>query len=172
MHARNSSDTAWMTTVAPVPPPGTATTSAAITTMIRMLRAVVSDIVRLSVRRVASGLLRRLRWRLGMVHLLGGRAVDPLGCEPVAHPEVRVDVAPLGRQRLELLAELSHEHVDRAVAADHRVAPHPLIDVLALEHAAVGGGELTHELVLLARQGRAAIADVRVEHLGPDLELT
>src|SRR6478736_5024644 len=150
MHARNSSDTAWMTTVAPVPPPGTATTSAAITTMIRMLRAVLSDIVCLSVRRVARGPFHRLRRRFGADRRLGRRPVRPLGREPVAHPEMGVHVAPLGRQCLELLAELSHEHVDRAVAADHRVAPDPLVDVLALEHAAVGSGELAQELVLLA----------------------
>src|ERR1700759_1907339 len=153
MHARNSSDTAWMTTVAPVPPPGTATTRAAITTMIRMLRAVVRDIVCLSVRRVARGALRRLRRRLGTARLLYGRlgAIDSLSRESVAHAEVRVYVAPLRRQRLELLAKLSHEHIDRTVAADQRVAPDPLVDVLALEHAAVGGGELAQELVLLAR---------------------
>src|SRR5690349_16445271 len=166
MHARNSSDTAWMTTVAPVPPPGTATTSAAITTMIRMLRAVVSDIVCLSVRRVARGALRRLRRSLGTARLLHGRgragAVHPLGRKPVAHPEVGVHIAPLGRQRLELLAELSHEHVDGAIAADHRVAPDPLVDVLALEHAAVGGGQLAQELVLLSRQRGALLADVGI----------
>src|ERR1700759_3937511 len=152
MHARNSSDTAWMTTVAPVPPPGTATTRAAITTMIRMLRAVLSDIVCLSVRRVARGALRRPRRRLRTALPLDGRlaAVRPLGRESVAHPEMGVHVAPLRRQRLELLAELSHEHVDRAIAADHRVAPDPLVDVLALEHATVGGGELAQQLVLLA----------------------
>src|SRR4051794_18155602 len=98
MHARNSSDTPRMTTGAPVPPPGTATTSAAITTMIRMLRAVVSDIVRLSVRRVASGPLRRLRGPLGTACLPRGRALGALGREPVSHAKVGVDVAPIGRQ--------------------------------------------------------------------------
>src|SRR5205807_9531643 len=40
--ARNSTETAWRANVAPVPPPGTRTTSAAIAITIPMLRTVVS----------------------------------------------------------------------------------------------------------------------------------
>src|ERR1700755_2243470 len=121
MHARNSSDPAWMTTVAPVPPPGTATTRAAITTMIRMLRAVLSDIVCLSVRRVARGALRRLRRRLRTALPLDGRlaAVPPLGRESVAHPEMGVHVAPLRRQRREVLAGGSRGQLDRGSRDGH-----------------------------------------------------
>ena len=82
-----------------------------------------------------------------------------------------VDVAPPGRDLLELLAQLAHEHVHRPVAADHRVAPHALVDVLALEHAAVGGRELAQQLELLARQRRALLAGVGVVAVGTDREL-
>ena len=59
-------------------------------------------------------------------------AVERLGREAVADAEVRVDVPPLRRGALELLAQLADEHVDRAVAVRHRVAPHALVDLLAL----------------------------------------
>src|SRR4051794_29261923 len=55
---------------------------------------------------------------------------DRLRREPVADPEVRVDVPPARRGALELLAELADEDVDRAVTVDHRVAPDPLVDLL------------------------------------------
>ena len=62
------------------------------------------------------------------------------------------------RRLLELLAQLAHEHVDRAVAAGHRVAPDPLVDLLALEHAALGVGEQLDQLELAPRQvDRAAV---------------
>ncbi len=41
------------------------------------------------------------------------------------------------RGLLELLAQLAHEHVHRAVAAHHRVAPQARIDLLALQHTAL-----------------------------------
>ena len=65
-------------------------------------------------------------------HLVGAQRL-----EAVADAEVRVDVAPVRRAALELRAQLAHEHVDRAVAARHRVAPHVLVDRLALQHAAL-----------------------------------
>ena len=77
-------------------------------------------------------------------------ALDRLGREAVADPEVRVDVAPARRGALELLAQLAHEDVDRAVAVDHRVAPHALVDLLALQHLALGLGEQLDELELAA----------------------
>src|SRR6185312_17478957 len=85
--------------------------------------------------------------------------------------EVRVDVAPPRRRLLELLAQLSHEHVDRAVAAHHRVAPQARVDLLALEHATVGGGQQLDQLELAARQVEARVADERLEAIGADLDL-
>ena len=74
----------------------------------------------------------------------------------VPHAEVRVDVAPPGRGPLELLAQLAHEHVDRPVAAGHRVAPHALVDLLALHDPALRLGEQLDELELAAREIHAA----------------
>src|SRR3954454_19403488 len=79
-----------------------------------------------------------------------GRRVEGFGGEAVADPEVGVDVAPAGRGALELLAQLAHEDVDRAVAVDHRVAPHALVNLLAREHLAGGVGEQLDELELAA----------------------
>src|SRR5215211_837189 len=42
-------------------------------------------------------------------------AARALGLEAVAHAEVGVDIAPVGRRRLELQAHLADEHVHRAV---------------------------------------------------------
>ena len=74
----------------------------------------------------------------------------------VADPEVGVDVAPARRDSLELGPQLAHEHVDRTVAAHHRVPPHALVDLLAFEHPSVRPGELPQELVFLARESRRA----------------
>ena len=78
--------------------------------------------------------------------------VQRLGREAVADAEVRVDVAPARRRLLELLAQLAHEDVDRAVAVGHRVAPDALVDLLALEHLALGLGEQLDQLELAPRQ--------------------
>ncbi len=69
------------------------------------------------------------------------------------------------------MAQLADEHVDRAVAADHRVAPHPLVDVLALEHPAVRRRQLAQQLVFLAREPCGLGADVRVEAVRADRQL-
>src|SRR5436190_2169120 len=74
--------------------------------------------------------------RVGWCCVLRRRAFGQLGLEAVADPEVRVDVAPVGREALDLLAHLPHEDVDRAVAVHHRVAPHVLVDLVALENSA------------------------------------
>src|SRR5215208_1804738 len=44
------------------------------------------------------------------------------------------------------------DDVGGAVAVHHRVAPHPLVDLLALQHLALGVGEQLDELELAARQ--------------------
>ena len=82
-----------------------------------------------------------------------------------------VDVAPARRGPLELLAELAHEHVDRAVAANHRVAPQARVDLLALEHPTLGGGEELDQLELAPGQVEALAGDEGLEAVGADLDL-
>ena len=82
-----------------------------------------------------------------------------------------VDVAPARRGLLQLLAQLAHEHIDRAVAAHHRVAPQARVDLLALEHPALGGGEQLDQLELAARQVEALAGDEGLEAVAADLDL-
>src|SRR5207302_7671453 len=89
----------------------------------------------------------------------------------VADPEVRVDVAPTRRGRLELLPKLPDEDVDRAIAVRHRVAPHALIDLLALEHLPVRLGEQLDQLELAPGQVEVLPADEGLELIGADLQL-
>ncbi len=98
-------------------------------------------------------------------------ARDPLRREAVADPEVRVDVAPLRRHALELLAQLAHEDVDRAVAVDHRVAPHALVDLLARHDLVAVVGEQLDELELAAREVGVAPGREGLELVEADLEL-
>ena len=91
--------------------------------------------------------------------------------EAVADAEVRVDVAPVRRHPLELLAQLAHEHVDRAVAVDHRVAPHALVDLLARQDLPLVVGEQLDQLELAAREVGAAAGREGLELVEPDLEL-
>src|SRR6201995_3190323 len=66
-----------------------------------------------------------------------------------------VDVAPARRVFLQLLAQLSDEDVDRAVAVSHRIAPDALIDLLALEHLAARLHEQLQQLELTPREVEA-----------------
>src|SRR4051794_41805543 len=100
-----------------------------------------------------------------------GRRVEGFGGEAVADAEVGVDVAPAGRGALELLAQLAHEDVDRAVAVDHRIAPHALVDLLARELLAGGLGEQLDELELTAREVHGGGAHEGLELIRADLEL-
>ena len=166
----NASASVRETTAATSPPPGRKAIAAAIAATIATLRAVVTQEAY-----DAAGTLGR---RLGGGEQVGGRrvghldgALDRLGGEAVADAEVRVDVAPVRRGLLELLAQLAHEHVDRAVAAGHRVAPDALVDLLALEHAPAGVGEQLDQLELAPRQVDRAAGDERLEAVGADLEL-
>ena len=84
---------------------------------------------------------------------------------------MRVDVAPAGRGPLELLPQLAHEDVDRPVAVDHRVAPHALVDLLALHDLAARLGEQLDELELAPGEVHAGPADEGLELVGPDLDL-
>src|SRR5664280_3601663 len=81
------------------------------------------------------------------------------------------DRAPPGRGLLELLAELAHEHVNRAVAAHHRVAPQSRVDLLALEHTALGVGEQLDQLELTPGEVDALAVHVCLEAVGTDLHL-
>src|SRR3954470_1776154 len=166
---------------AALPPPGTKYTTAASARTIAMLRSVAVD----TAQRVRGGGLARGR-RLGGGGFgrcdgplglgddrLGQRrdVVARLGRESVADAEVRVDVPPPRRRLLELLAQLADEHVDRPVAARHRVSPHALVDLLALEHATLGRGEQLDQLELAPREIDGHLADVRLEAIGADLDL-
>ena len=93
-----------------------------------------------------------------------------LGSESVANPEVRVDVAPGRRDGAQLLAELANEHVDRAVAVRHRVAPHPFVDLLAAQHA-IGLREQLQDLELARGELEALLADVGLVEVGTDRDL-
>src|SRR6478736_2556536 len=84
---------------------------------------------------------------------------------------MRVDVAPIRRRPLELLAQLAHEDVDRTVAARHRVAPDALVDLFAFQHAALGSGQELDELELAAREVDRAVARERLEAIRADLDL-
>src|SRR3954470_10072234 len=166
---------------AALPPPGTKYTTAASARTIAMLRSVAVD----TAQRVRGGGLARGR-RLGGGGF--GRCDGPLGLgddrlgqrrdvvarlrrETVADAEVRVDVPPPRRRLLELLTQLADEHVDRPVAARHRVAPHALVDLLALEHAALGSGDQLDQLELAPREVDRPVAHVRLEAVGADLDL-
>src|SRR3954452_1244528 len=153
----------------PVSPPGSSHTTSASATMIRMLRMCLARsgptpdslgqrFDRDRVRRAC------LRGRLG-------HRIERLRREAVADPEVGVDVAPARRGALELLTQLAHEDVDRAVAVDHRVAPHALVDLLARQHLAGSVGEELDELELAPREVHARVRHERLELVGPDLEL-
>src|SRR5215211_1684439 len=147
---------------AAVPPPGSSQTATASSSRMPKLRrwvlrsgptpetiaagsAADGNDRRLRLRLVAGGDRGRLRDRLG-------HGVERLGRQPVADPEVRVDVAPARRGPLELLPQLAHEDVDGAVAVDHGVAPHPLVHLLPLEDLPLGVGEELDELELAPRE--------------------
>src|SRR4051812_49887061 len=108
-----------------VPPAGSFQTATASTMMIATLRRCFMP----SGPTAPEGTSDRCGERLdrGLGDVAGGR-VQRRGGQPVADPEVGVDVAPARRHPLELLAQLAHEDVDRAVAVHHRVAPHALVD--------------------------------------------
>ena len=163
---------------ADVPPPGTCQTMTASAMTIAMLRRclpvsgptipTIAAATRRAVTMSRPAPLRRpgrSRSRLDRRHDgLGGRSLRRrLRGEPVADAEVRVDVAPARRGPLELLTQLADEDVDRAVTVDHRVAPDPLVDLLALQHLALGLGEQLDELELAARQIDGGAADERLE---------
>src|SRR3954452_9497632 len=152
----------------PVSPPGSSHTASASATMMRMLRMCLAR---------SGPTPDSLGQRLGLDALSRrrgrsrGRRVEGFGGEAVADPEVGVDVAPARRGALELLAQLAHEDVDRAVAVDHRIAPHALVDLLAREHLAGGVGQQLDELELAAREIDAGGADEGLELIRADLEL-
>src|SRR5207302_7144583 len=97
--------------------------------------------------------------------------VGSLWLEAVADPEVGVDVGPAWREALDLLPYLAHEHVHGAVAVHHRIAPHVLVDLVALEHPPPRLGEQEQQLELAAREVDALAAHERLELVGADLEL-
>src|SRR4051812_3400189 len=127
-------------------------------------------------RLVAEDALGPLRLRRGLAELLLERrdlvrAARPFRLEAVAHAEVRVDVAPVGRGLLELQPDLADEHVHGAVAVGHRIAPHRLVDLLALQDLALRLGEQLEQLELAAGEVHAAAAREGLELGGAGLQL-
>src|SRR3954452_10785673 len=171
--AVNTALSSWEIRSAPSPPPGAKATIAASARMIAMLRIVAV----LTAYRVPASDAQRVARRRdhdrddGHVVRLRHHAVGELGGEAVSHAEVRVDVAPPRRRLLELLAQLAHEDVDRPVAAGHRIAPDALVDLLALQHAALGVGEQLDQLDLPAVQIDRALPDEGLELIAADLDL-
>src|SRR5215207_8956534 len=135
---------------AAAPPPGTFQTTTASTRMIATLRRFLLRSRPTRTPRLVGG--DEFLGGLGLRHRRrrADRLLDRLRGEPVADPEVRVDVAPCRRYALELGAQLAHEHVDRAVAVDHRVAPHALVDLLARDHLAAEVAQQPDQLELAA----------------------
>src|SRR3954449_12511245 len=163
---------------AAVPPPGSFHTATASTMMIAMLRRCLprSGPTPQSLERDGGELLGARLHRDGR----GGNrlhrrclpvAFCRLGGEAVADPEVGVDVAPAGRDALELGAQLAHEDVHRAVAVDHGVAPHALVDLLALQDLALGLGQQLDQLVLAAGELDGDAGHESLELVGTDLDL-
>ena len=154
-----------------VPPPGTKATAPASRRTMTTLRAVVTaSVTRSGAASAGSGAASTGR---AAQHRLRRRALGKrgLGREAIADAEVRVDVAPVRRRLLELLAQLAHEDVDRPVAARHRVAPDPLVDLFALEHAPLGPGEQFDQLELAAREVDRRAAHEGLEAIRADLDL-
>src|SRR6201999_225385 len=82
-----------------------------------------------------------------------------------------VDVLPVGRALLQLLAQLADEDVDGAVAVGHRVAPDPLVDRLPLQHLATLLGEQVQQLELAPGEVEIDLGGEGLEAVGTDLEV-
>src|SRR6202042_3957816 len=89
------------------------------------------------------------------------------GREPVSDSEMRVDVVPPRRRRAQLLAQLTDEHVDRAIPVRHRVAPHALVDLLSPQDS-VRARQQVEDLELPRGQLEAGLAGVRLVEIRPD----
>jgi hypothetical protein len=94
-----------------------------------------------------------------------------LSLEAVSSAEVGVNVGPGGRVALELLAELSDVHINRAVAVGHSVAPDVKVDLLACQYLVRRAGEESEQLELLAGEADAAAADECLQPTVVDFEL-
>src|SRR5215218_1151313 len=149
-----------------LPPPGASISTAASARMMRTLRTVSGTLLLQQMLGSQLAVHRRgpLRLRSASVHALRR--------EVVSDAKVRVDVAPLRRGALKLVTQLAHEHVDGAVAVRHRVAPHALVDRLALQHVTGIARQQADQLELAACQVEAARADKRLELVGADRQLT
>src|SRR5215213_4315677 len=156
---------AWMMPALALPPPGTSMTTAASARMMTTLRSVSGTPL---LQQMLGG---QLAGRELAGHRRGFARVHALGREAISDAEVRMDVAPLRRGALELLAQLAHEHVDGAVAVRHRIPPHALVDRLALQHVASVARQQTDQLELAARQVEAAGAHEGLELVGANRQL-
>src|SRR5947209_15419193 len=78
-----------------------------------------------------------------------------------------MDVVPLRRRSAELLAELADKNVNRPIAVSHRVAPHPLVDLLPAKYP-VRVREQLEDLELAGSEIQAHFADVGLVEIGAD----
>jgi hypothetical protein len=84
---------------------------------------------------------------------------------------VGVDVLPGGRRIEELVADPSHQNVDRAVPAAHVAAPHQPMDLAPLDHRVESFAEDQQEFELAHRQPDPRAFDQDLELGRPDLEV-
>src|ERR1700722_2783159 len=82
-----------------------------------------------------------------------------------------MDVAPSWRGFLQLLTQLAHEHIHRAVAAHHRIAPQTRIDLLALEYPSFASGQQLDQLELAPSQLKTLSSHESLEAIGADFHL-
>src|SRR6202021_1783551 len=90
--------------------------------------------------------------------------------EPVADPEMGVDVVPRRRPGAQLLAQLADEHVDRPIAVGHRVTPHTLVDLLAAQDP-IRARQQLEDLELTRGQLERNVVDVGLVEVRADRDL-
>src|SRR4051794_17817124 len=162
-----------------VPPPGSFQTATASARTIAMLRRCLlrsgpiptSTLARGDVIRGGRGVELGQRGGLGDRQRRAHRLLERLRREAGPDPEVSVDVAPARRGALELGPQLAHEDVDAPIAVNHGVAPHALVDLLALHDLALGLREELDQLVLAARELHRDPGDEGLELIRADLYL-
>src|SRR5262249_27377580 len=93
------------------------------------------------------------------------------GLELVADAESRLDERVARRVAVDLLAEATHEHVDRSVTVCLAPSPHLLEQLVAGDDAAAVERERVQELELGRRQVGAAAVDERLHLARVDAKL-
>src|ERR1700722_13144931 len=94
------------------------------------------------------------------------------GGEPVADPEVCVDVRPAGRCLCELVSHLAYEHVHGAVTMLHLSTPYPPVDVGAAHDTILAQRQDQQDLELPPRETHATAVREGLDLIGADLEIS